>query len=379
MAIIGGLVLLSVFGGASYYVAFRLFCALRTVKSTLRFRWFCIGGILSGLLLTLGFARSFLPLPDLAKDGLKWLNAYWMGIFIYVFIFILLTDLVLLVTFLVKRWTHRTPPQRFRPWVMAVAMVLAAITCGYGFWNGMHISHTTYTVSLSPALQQNPIHMVLISDLHLGAVGSEARLTKAVDEINRLSPDLICIAGDLFDNDFDAISNPAQVTRNLQSLKAPLGVYACLGNHDSGDTTRQMEQLLSDSGVQVLQDQYTIIDGRLVLAGRRDSSPIGGHHCGKRTELPPNPAPELPLIVMDHNPAHIDQYGVETDIILCGHTHEGQLFPANIITQAIYAVDYGYYRKDAQSPQVIVTSGLGTWGMPMRVGTKGEIVSIRLQ
>ncbi len=379
MAMVGGLVLLLVFGGASYYVAFRLFCALRAIKPTLRFRWFLVGGIVSGLLLTLGFARSFLPLPEMIKDLLKWLNAYWMGIFIYVFLFVILSDLVLLVAALVKRWTRHTPHTRFRPCVMAIAMVLAVVTCGYGFWNGMHISHTAYTVSLSSDLRQSPIHLVLISDLHLGAVGSETRLTKAVAEINRLSPDLICIAGDLFDNDFHAIENPTQVINDLKSLKAPLGVYACLGNHDSGDTTRQMEQLLREGNVTLLQDEYAVIENRLVLAGRKDKTPIGGHHDGERTPLGDNPAPHLPLVVMDHNPARIDQYGAETDLILCGHTHEGQLFPANFVTEMMYKIDYGHSRPNPNGPQVIVTSGLGTWGMPMRVGTKGEIVSIYLQ
>lgn len=84
----------------------------------------------------------------------------------------------------------------------------------------------------------------------------------------------------------------------------------------------------------------------------------------------------LPVVVIDHNPANIDEYGSETDIILCGHTHQGQLFPANIITNLIYTVDYGYYQKDSNSPHVIVSSGIGYWGVPMRVGTDCEIVSL---
>ncbi|MBR6548311.1 MAG: metallophosphoesterase, partial [Clostridia bacterium] len=272
MAMIGGLVLLLVFGGASYYVAFRLFCALRTVKSNLKFRWFLVGAIVSGLLLMLGFARSMLPLSEGIKAALKLFNAYWMGIFIYLFLFVLLTDLVLLTAAAIKRFAKRTPPKNFRIWVMGVAMVLAVVTCFYGFWNGMAISHTTYTVSIFANQQHSPIHMVLISDLHLGAVGSETRLTKAVDEINRLKPDLVCIAGDLFDNDFNAIENPTQVARDLASISAPMGVYACLGNHDSGDTTRQMERLLQQGNVTLLQDEYAVIDDRLVLAGRKDQT-----------------------------------------------------------------------------------------------------------
>jgi len=81
---------------------------------------------------------------------------------------------------------------------------------------------------------------------------------------------------------------------------------------------------------------------------------------------------------MDHNPSKIEEYGNEIDLILSGHTHRGQMFPANLIIKALYAADYGRYQKDDNSPQVIVTSGAGTWGMPMRIGSNNEIVMILL-
>jgi hypothetical protein len=87
----------------------------------------------------------------------------------------------------------------------------------------------------------------------------------------------------------------------------------------------------------------------------------------------------MPVIVMEHNPAHIGEYGKEVDLILAGHTHKGQAFPGSLVTRAMYTVDYGYYQKDTDSPHVIVTSGAGTWGTPMRVGTNNEIVSIVLR
>ena len=87
---------------------------------------------------------------------------------------------------------------------------------------------------------------------------------------------------------------------------------------------------------------------------------------------------KLPVVVIYHNPENIDEYGSEVDLILAGHTHKGQIFPGSLFTRAIYDVDYGHYQKDGNSPHVVVTSGVGTWGMPMRVGTNCEIVSIKL-
>jgi len=88
--------------------------------------------------------------------------------------------------------------------------------------------------------------------------------------------------------------------------------------------------------------------------------------------------PNMPLVVIDHTPSNIEQYGSEIDLVLAGHTHRGQIFPFNLMTKAIFTVDYGHYQKDTDSPHFIVTSGVGTWGMPMRVGTNNEIVSILL-
>lgn len=87
---------------------------------------------------------------------------------------------------------------------------------------------------------------------------------------------------------------------------------------------------------------------------------------------------KLPLIVLDHTPSHIGEYPNSVDLILCGHTHRGQIFPRSLFTKRLFTVDYGLYRENDSSPTVIVTSGAGAWGMPMRVGSDSEIVSISL-
>lgn len=142
-----------------------------------------------------------------------------------------------------------------------------------------------------------------------------------------------------------------------------------------------MVAFLERANIHLLSDAYTVIDDRLVLVGRLDRSAIGGYGKTKRKELSEffvRENPDLPVIVMDHNPARIGEYTTQADLILCGHTHQGQLFPANWITNRMYTVDYGHYQEKADRPHVIVTSGVGTWGMPMRVGTNCEMVTIRL-
>ena len=134
--------------------------------------------------------------------------------------------------------------------------------------------------------------------------------------------------------------------------------------------------------VKLLKDEYVIIDGRMALFGRLDASPIGGAGKLQRKSISDAIAyldADMPIVVMEHNPARIGEYGGETDLILSGHTHKGQIFPGNLFTNFMFAVDYGHYQKNDGSPHVIVTSGAGTWGMPMRIGTNNEIASITLR
>lgn len=366
--ILGMAMVLLVVGGSNLYLARRIYQFLNHFFPSLPFAALIGLFLVLVLVLTLGFTRSLLPLPASVKQVLGVANACWMGVFIYLLLFFLLVDGAYLLTRLF------CPVDRF--FFLAAALVLTAAVSGYGFYHATDLQQKDYDIVIPGA---EDMTIVLISDVHLGAVGSEKRLPEIVERINALEPDLVCIAGDFFDSDFEAIQDPDAAESVLKNLRSTHGVWACLGNHDAGSTAVQMQSFLERCGIRLLNDEYTVIADKLVLAGRLDGSPIGGYGGMKRQELELEGVdPALPVIVMDHNPAHIDEYGEEIDLILCGHTHRGQIFPGSLITDRMYTVDYGHYRKDASSPQVIVSSGVGTWGMPMRVGTDCEIVRISL-
>jgi len=166
----------------------------------------------------------------------------------------------------------------------------------------------------------------------------------------------------------------------MAGIQSRYGVYACLGNHDAGKTYPKMEAFFARTGVTLLKDESAVIDGRLLLAGRLDRSPIGGASGLRRGEMSAvltGADPALPVVVLDHNPAHVDDYHGEADLIISGHTHKGQIFPGSLITDAMYTVDYGYYRAE-DGTQAVVTSGVGLWGPPMRVGSNCEVARINL-
>lgn len=379
MTQIAGMILLfSVLAGTSTYIAWRLYQGLAAFCAQLRFWPILVAVCLVTLLLVLGFVRGLTPFPKNVKQFLGLVSAYCMGIFLYLLLFTVAADVLLLLPRICKLPFTTRP--LFKGFVTLGVLALTAATCIYGFFNARQIDHVTYEITLQDKQDISDLNVALISDLHLGAVGSEARLQEIVDQINGLQPDVVCIAGDFFDTDFASIQAPQAAIRILQGLRATYGTYACLGNHDAGNTYGQMVEFLKEANIHLLSDDYAIIDDRLILIGRLDASPIGSFGEEKRQPLSDFFAREdasIPVIVLDHNPARIGEYTNEADLILCGHTHKGQVFPGSLITDSMYEVDYGYYQKDAGSPQVVVTSGVGYWGMPMRVGSDSEIVTIR--
>lgn len=372
------LVLFSVLAGISYYLSCRLHQGFACFFSGMRFWPVLVIVCTLTLLMLLGFIRGSVPFSKGVKHIFGVIGGYCMGVMLYLLLFTAAADLLLLVPRLMK--LSFTAHRLYKGFVTVGVLLLTAITCIVGFINAQRINHVSYEIRLQDKQDVSDLNIVLISDLHLGAIGSESRLEKIVEQINALKPDVVCIAGDFFDTDFASILDPEAALQTLRKLQPTFGTYACLGNHDAGKTNGQMVSFLKKANIRLLNDAYTVIDDRLVLVGRLDRSPIGGYGEEKRQELSEfftRDSPDLPVIVMDHNPANVDSYTTEADLILCGHTHQGQVFPGNLITSLMYTVDYGYYQKNAESPHVIVTSGVGYWGMPMRVGTNCEIVTIR--
>ncbi len=378
--VIGIFLVFAVFGSANYYIARRIWQCIYVAFPKLNKRFFTGIVVLLMLLSVLGFVKSFLPLPDAVKSIVGAIGMYWLGIFVFFLVFFLFADIVLLLGKFV-RIIPSPLPEKTRLYSGLVVVLVVGFLTGYGIYNAKQIKTVFYDIALAENRLVGEMNVVLISDLHLGALGSESKLINAVEKINGLKPDIVCIAGDIFDNDFSAVKNPERAAGALKSIETKYGVFACLGNHDAGTTVEKMLSFLEQSNVNILLEDYAVIDDRMILLGRADGDPIGGFSEVERKRADyvlKDIDKNLPVLVMDHNPSNIDEYDSGVDLIVSGHTHKGQIFPGNLITNMMYAVDHGYYRERDDSPQVVVTSGLGTWGMPMRVGTSSEIVSIKL-
>jgi hypothetical protein len=370
---LAGLIIFTVYGGSNVYIARRMWQWVGLLFPNLNLK------IYVGLyfILAVSLILGFMPLPPPVKSAFTYIGAYWMGIFMYLLIFTLLTDITVALGWAV-RLISAPLSQNVLFFRGLTAFLLTFAVVGYGIFNANQIKTATYEVILQNAVLDGFV-VVMISDLHLGGVNSEKNLHKTVDAINSLNPDIVCIVGDIFNDDFNLIKNPARAAELFRGINSTHGVFACLGNHDGGgQTLGQMIQFLADSNIKLLNDEYAVIDGRIALFGRLDSGPIGGFIGMERTdisELIRTVSNDYTVIVMEHNPWHITEYGDEVSLILSGHTHRGQVFPGSLITGPMYKIDYGHLTKNTDT-HVIVTSGVHTWGPPLRVGTHNEVVKI---
>ncbi|MGE5418318.1 MAG: metallophosphoesterase [Acidobacteriota bacterium] len=307
-------------------------------------------------------------------EGLAWVGSYAAAVIFYAFWLLLLIDLVRLL----DRWLGFIP-LGIKKIPGKVGLVVVCLIIGlmvYGTWNAWHPMVNKYDISINKTVPgTKELHAVVVSDVHLGAFVTKNRLQHMVNMINRQNPDIVFFAGDIIDGNTEPYvkNNMGAV---LRELKPRLGIYMCMGNHDGHGSAAPY---LEAAGVKVLRDQYQLIDGRFYIVGRDNMGFHGGDHVRKKLyDVIAGINPKLPIIVLDHNPSTLEEAednGV--DLQLSGHTHQGQMFPNNFITGNMYEVDHGLLRKG--DLQVIVSTGFGTWGPPIRVGNKPEIVDLTIR
>lgn len=216
--------------------------------------------------------------------------------------------------------------------------------------------------------------IIHLADVHLGPVWRKWSFSKVIKKIQSLEADALFITGDLFDG---AQADFPWAGELLSSLRAPLGTYYSLGNHDLELGVEKVRQLFQGHPVQILEDRL-LVQGGLQIVGlnfrHKKEQEVPGEQLAK-TGYTPN----LPSILLYHEPKDPIAFKIAgIDLQLSGHTHAGQMFPFNFLAGRIYGWrHHGLYQEGYYS--LSVTSGLGTWGPPMRLGSRSELVLITLK
>ncbi len=377
----------------NYYVIRRIFHWLHLCSPHLKNRWFTATFVTLYALAASSLLFAFLLPSSGFQAAVRRFSNYWLGTFLYILLAILTADLIRLLL----KYVFHIPEKFFRSaTALTLAGILAACLVLGGSFRGAYNAHrihtTDYEVDVAKSCAgRETLTIVLLSDLHLGYSITSADVARMTEKINEQNPDLVCIAGDIFDNEYDALDDPDRICELLSSIRSAYGTYACWGNHDisekllggfslgTAEDSRdpRMEELLTRAGIHLLADEAVLIDNAFYMAGRLDrQKPL----TEDKTRLSPEELledldPSKPMIVLDHQPKELQELAdAGADLALGGHTHNGQLFPGNLAIRLFWENPYGHLQKDQMHS--IVTSGTGVWGPAMRIGTKSEICRI---
>ncbi|MDK9699179.1 MAG: metallophosphoesterase [bacterium] len=304
----------------------------------------------------------------------------WLGFSVYFFLFGFAHEVVTGVAWLTK--LHKPLHLEFSQLQRYIAQGSIAVAILISFW-GIVVAHGKFTIrqvehyipNLDPAL--DGFKIVMVSDIHIGAIHREGFMQKVAAGINARKPDLVLIPGDVADGDRYRLS---EKVAPLLQLKTKHGVYWSTGNHEYYTGAGTVVDAMERAGVPALLNRAVYVaDRKLIIAGVND--PTDRQMGGEGMRLDKALAgvdTALPIILLSHQPLRFKEaFAAGVDVMLSGHTHGGQTWPFNYIVNRIWPVPRGIYRQD--NSMLYVSVGIGTWGPPMRLGQPPEIVEIVLR
>ena len=257
-----------------------------------------------------------------------------------------------------------------------ISAIASAAVVAMGYRNTKHIRTASYRILLGQG--EKEFRIALISDLHLGAFVGVDHIKRIVEAVNAIHPDLIIIAGDLIDDDNSILSEPAelqQLSCEFRQFQSKYGAMLTLGNHDPNADDPAFRAFLEESHIQLLHNQILELPAVNVVGV---SDPAHNKRIPIET-LMADGNPAKPTIVVDHDPRYMDTAVAQNaHLILSGHTHAGQFFPASVLTRIALGKQRFYGHHIIGNTHAVVTSGVGFFNLPVRLCTSNEIVKIVL-
>ncbi|HQH07685.1 MAG TPA: metallophosphoesterase [Phycicoccus sp.] len=346
-------------------------------------RWVRIGVpvvlvVLTGLtFLQFGAGPTFLS-ADTARP-VVWVGAVWLALALYLILALIPVAFVSWLTGLSPKTDHRSWRQRIHRVGVPVAVLVALIVTGLGVAsaNDPKVVQRTFTAKDLPA-DFDGVKVALLADLHVGPTRSAAFTTEVVKRVNATNPDLVVIAGDLVDGPewrYGPAIDP------LKGLKAPLGVFAVTGNHETySGTMAAWEARFERAGVQMLDNKrLAVLKGasRIWLMGVRDYGGTGEFAPDYEKPLARVETADFALLLAHQPRSAMLMQGGRVDLQVSGHTHGGQLWPFRQLVLMQQPMVDGL--AQVGDIPVVTTRGAGTWGPPVRVGASPQIPIITLK
>lgn len=299
---------------------------------------------------------------------------YILPFYLYLFLFVLIFDIFLLINWILKIISvPRLKSTSFKTSCLSAILFLSVIVVVAGVINFNTIRTSEYRIGIPGKKSKiKNLRIAFVADFHLQEGTNVHFVKRFAEKIAIINPDLMLFGGDIVEGDRQD-ENMSLIEELLKSIKTKYGVFAVLGNHEYYGGQDE-GSFFDKSGMKVLCDTIVVIDSSFNLGGRYDShfrtrKPVGN--------LMKYGTDSLPLILVDHRPTEIDNVSkTHVDVQLSGHTHDGQLFPINLLTDKLYQLSRGY--RKIGNTHFFVTSGIRLWGPPVRTVGKSEIMVINV-
>lgn len=367
-------VFLAVYGAINFYIFKRGWQLLP--ESTL----FRRGYIVLFLFFSLSYITARMTsrfIPSFINTFLVWTGSWWLAVMVYFFFSIVLIDAFRAGCFLFKWHPHILDSHKVKMITGISIISLTLVITVLGFINSLIIRETRVSITINKkAGSLKTLHIAVASDIHLGTVMNRTRLERIVKYINDLKPDIIFLPGDIIDGEVGHLLQKG-AAEPLADLQSKFGVFAVTGNHEFIVGVGESVKLLERYGIRFLRDTAVKIEDTVYIVGRDD---VSMKHFSRKKRKPLKEIlkevdTHLPVILLDHTPFGLDEARENgVDLQISGHTHNGQMFPFNFITDMIFEIDWGYAQKG--DTHYYVSCGVGTWGPPVRIGSRAEIVHI---
>lgn len=300
------------------------------------------------------------------------ISGYILPFYLYLFLSVLLFDLFLLLNLLFKIIpSEKRKTFSFRFYTLSAMILLSIAVVVAGAINLNTIRVSKYRVEV-PRRHSSVDHLriAFVADIHIQQNTSLSFIEQLVKKVNALQPDLMLYGGDLIEGDRENETTEA-IESVMKNIHTKYGVFGVTGNHEFYGGQEQ-GRFFRKAGITLLCDTIVKIDNSFFLAGRYDQ------HFKKRksiNEILSRDSLDLPIILMDHRPIELQEVSLTAvDVQFSGHTHNGQLFPINLITRSVYELSWGY--KKIRNTHFFVTSGLRLWGPPVKTAGKSEIMLV---
>ncbi|MCL6494315.1 MAG: metallophosphoesterase [Ignavibacterium sp.] len=329
------------------------------------------------------FAKLFYKiLSPLVYDIWLGVGAIWFALLVYFILTLLLIDIIRFLDskFLFLPEIFRNADYNIKRYAAITVIVVVSVIVFLGNLNKRNIDIRTLELNLPKGQSKlSELNIVMASDIHLSPIDGERLLKRIIDKMNSLNPDIVLLAGDIVDDKAE-ILEAREIGKSFRLLKSKYGVYSINGNHEFINGVEASVRYGESLGIIFLRDEYILIDSSFYLIGREDSAmpQFTGKQRKSLEEIVENISDSYPKILLDHTPFKLEQaVNNNIDLQLSGHTHHGQIWPANLITNLIYEVSWGYKKKG--NTHFYVSSGAGTWGPPVRTGSRSEIVNLKIK